>query len=66
MNPTCFPPLTHQGSQGSLRASSKGLALLDLGRTVILQSDGLDGNEARGILGAETLKGVYASLLLTV
>lgn len=46
--------------------SCKGLALLDLGSTVLLQPDSLDGNESSGVLGAEALEGVHAGLLLAV
>lgn len=49
-----------------LHALSQGLAMLDLGRAVLLQTDGLDGNEATGVLRAEALESIHASLLLTV
>lgn len=44
----------------------KGLAILDLLEAVLLQADGLDGNEARGVHGGEALKRVHRSILLRV
>lgn len=61
-----FPTLVNVARLLPLCASSQGFAVLDLGRTILLQSDRLDGNEATGILGAETYEGVHASLFLTV
>ena len=34
--------------------------------TVLLQTNGLDGDETAGVLGAEALEGVHAGLLLAV
>jgi len=50
----------------TLCASGQRLALLDLGSTILLQSDSLDGNESGGVLGAEAFKGVHAGLFLAV
>ena len=49
-NPHVFP-FARQGSQAPLGAPSQGLTALDLGRTLLLQSDRMDRNEATGILG---------------
>lgn len=68
-SPSLFPSPrvpARQDSWSPLRGPSQGFTLLDLGRAVLLQPDRLDGNEATGILGAEALEGVHASLLLTV
>lgn len=40
--------------------------MLDLGSTVLLQSNSLNGNKSTGILWAEAFKGVHAGLFLTV
>jgi hypothetical protein len=40
--------------------------VLDLGSTVLLQPNSLNGNKSSGILRAEAFKGVHAGLFLTV
>lgn len=40
--------------------------MLDLGSTILLQSNSLNGNKSTGVLRAEAFKGVHAGLFLTV
>ena len=66
MQQTCVRASPCRPRQTSLCASSQGFAVLDLGSTVLLQSDSLNGNESTGILRAEAFKGVHAGLFLAV
>lgn len=44
----------------------EGLAILDLLFAILLEADGLDGNEARSIHRREPFEGVHGSILLGV
>ena len=50
-------------NHASRLSTAQALTLLGLLETVLLQPDGLDGNEASGVSGLEVLQGVHRGLL---